>query len=231
MAITKNGSIPSYAPEELKKLLKAVACVKHFQHTLELMIWCMLNDFYPFRLVNIGGTSCFLTKSSVLGVREITSVILRRLKNKPSGNLIVFGRELSVKEETGALVEELNYVNAENKKLTEMLTTMREIYNALQSQLMDLMSKNPKQERSLQRKEKSAYKKPCREEIIKAKISRAYVRTEASDTTSLVVKDGYQWRKYGQKVTRNNPSPRAYFKCSFASSCPVKKKVQRSIDD
>ncbi|GAV78943.1 LOW QUALITY PROTEIN: WRKY domain-containing protein, partial [Cephalotus follicularis] len=44
-----------------------------------------------------------------------------------------------------------------------------------------------------------------------------------------VVEDGYQWRKYG-KVTRDNPSPRAYFKFSFAPTCPVKK-VQRSIED
>ncbi|CAA0816419.1 Probable WRKY transcription factor 40 [Striga hermonthica] len=77
--------------------------------------------------------------------------------------------------------------------------------------------------------EDHSFKKP-KEEIVKAKISRVCVRTEASDT-SLIVKDGYQWRKYGQKVTRDNPSPRAYFRCSFAPTCPVKKKVQRSVED
>lgn len=78
----------------------------------------------------------------------------------------------------------------------------------------------------------SCNKKPRarEEEHVKVKTSRVYVRTEASDT-SLIVKDGYQWRKYGQKVTRDNPCPRAYFKCSFAPTCPVKKKVQRSIED
>ena len=32
-------------------------------------------------------------------------------------------------------------------------------------------------------------------------------------------------------MTRDNPSPRAYFRCAFAPSCPVKKKVQRSAED
>ncbi|KAK7389482.1 hypothetical protein VNO78_24573 [Psophocarpus tetragonolobus] len=158
-------------------------------------------------------------------------------------------------ESTSELEEELKRVTAENKKLAEMLSVVCENYNTLRSHLMEYMRKNGEKEvspTSKKRKSESSnnnsnlmgtnngnsessstdeesFKKP-REETIKAKISRVYVRTEASDT-SLIVKDGYQWRKYGQKVTRDNPCPRAYFKCSFAPSCPVKKKVQRSVDD
>ncbi|XP_058728841.1 probable WRKY transcription factor 40 isoform X2 [Vicia villosa] len=167
----------------------------------------------------------------------------------------------SVKDETiDELEEELKRVTAENKKLVEMLSVVCENYNALRSHLMEYMSRNPEKELStISKKRKSessnnnnntnsnligvnngnsessstdeeSCKKPREEEVIKAKISRAYVRTDASDT-GLIMKDGYHWRKYGQKVTRDNPCPRAYFKCSFAPSCPVKKKVQRSVDD
>ncbi|PWA73483.1 WRKY-like transcription factor [Artemisia annua] len=181
-------------------------------------------------------------------------------KKEVPNNFIELGLRMSpVKDEqaASALVDELNRVSAENKKLTEMLTVMCENYNALQNHLADYMAKNPapsdstnnsSRKRKLESptnqvminnergnsesssSDEDSCKKPRQEQHIKAKISRVCVRTEASDT-GLLVKDGYQWRKYGQKVTRDNPSPRAYFKCSHAPSCPVKKKVQRSVED
>lgn len=161
--------------------------------------------------------------------------------------------------QTSALVEELNRVSAENKKLSEMLTLMCDNYNVLRKQLMEYVNKSniterdqispPKKRKSPAREDafscaviggvsessstdQDEYlcKKQREETVVKEKVSRVYYKTEASDTT-LVVKDGYQWRKYGQKVTRDNPSPRAYFKCACAPSCSVKKKVQRSVED
>ncbi|CAK9186830.1 unnamed protein product [Ilex paraguariensis] len=195
---------------------------------------------------------------------DLNSNPLRLLDEAPKrdvqSNFIELGTKLPVKEETGAMVEELNRVSAENKKLTEMLTVMCQNYDALRNRLKEYVIKNPGTDQtttaSRKRKAESTtqnnnnnghnidatngnsesssseedWSKKPKEEHIKATISRVYVRTEASDT-SLIVKDGYQWRKYGQKVTRDNPFPRAYFKCSFAPSCPVKKKVQRSVED
>lgn len=41
--------------------------------------------------------------------------------------------------------------------------------------------------------------------------------------------DGYNWRKYGQKQVKGSENPRSYYKCSYRN-CPMKKKVERSLD-
>ncbi|KAL5558223.1 hypothetical protein UlMin_034434 [Ulmus minor] len=121
------------------------------------------------------------------------------------------------KEKVEALQVELQRLKKENKTLRLMVEVMKSKCKLLETHCQETNAEQKKAKRDHY---------PVRDD----KTSQLLVRTDPRDN-SLIVRDGYQWRKYGQKVTKDNQFPRAYFRCSMAPDCPVKKKVQRSMEN